>query len=169
MASSPTHPSIDPAIDAGFGPVAEFNRGRLRYGWDDPRSAEFADALDRVNAVAMRSPGFVWMLPEEEMDAVQRDPEGPLGGDNLTASTLSVWESVAHLRAFVFETVHARFMRRRDLWFEPHAGPSMVIWPVAPGHRPSIAEAQARLDLLTAEGPSAEAFGWAETRPLQRQ
>jgi len=45
--------------------LAEFNIGTLRYDWDDPRAADFADNLDRVNAVAQRSKGFVWQLPEE--------------------------------------------------------------------------------------------------------
>ncbi|WP_370282130.1 DUF3291 domain-containing protein [Pseudooceanicola sp.] len=41
--------------------IAEFNIGILRHGWDDPRIADFVNGLDRVNALAHRSPGFVRM------------------------------------------------------------------------------------------------------------
>jgi len=39
--------------------IAQLNVGRLLYPVDDPRIAEFRDNLDRVNAIAERSPGFV--------------------------------------------------------------------------------------------------------------
>ncbi|GGF52254.1 hypothetical protein GCM10011319_12160 [Mameliella alba] len=61
--------------------LAEFNIGILRYDWEDPRIAEFSDNLDRVFAVAERSPGYVWHMAEAEMDAAQTDPGGPLGGN----------------------------------------------------------------------------------------
>lgn len=151
------------AFDAMTAPtaVAEFNLGRLRYGWDDPRTAEFAEALDAVYAVAARSPGFVWMMPEPEMDAAQRDPNGPLGGDPLIASTLSVWRSVADLRAFTFDTLHGRYMARRGEWLRPGES-HLVLWRVDPAERPSVDEGVARLERLLADGPSAHAFGWRD-------
>jgi hypothetical protein len=42
--------------------VAEFNVGRLVAETDDPRVAEFMHALDRVNRLGRRMPGFVWMM-----------------------------------------------------------------------------------------------------------
>lgn len=140
--------------------IAEFNFGRLRHGWEDPRSADFVAGLDAVNAVAMRSPGFVWMLDGDAMDAVQRDPSGVFGGDPAIAATLSVWRSVAALRAFVHNTLHKRFFARGPEWFEPPAGPNFVMWPVPAGHRPSAAEAMARIDQLRDQGPGPSAFSW---------
>ena len=72
--------------------LAEFNIGILKYDWEDPRVADFRDNLDAVFALAARSPGYVWHMGEDEMEAAQLDASGPLGGNPRTASTLSVWE-----------------------------------------------------------------------------
>ncbi|MGI9413652.1 MAG: DUF3291 domain-containing protein [Hyphomicrobiales bacterium] len=141
--------------------LAEFNIGVLRHDWDDPRVADFVDGLDRVNAIAARAPGFVWRLPDDDMEAAQRDPTGPLGGNPRTASTLSVWADVASLEHFVWHTLHKRFYDRRTEWFAPGQGVRLVLWHVPVGHRPTIGEAAARLTHLDAHGDTAFAFGWA--------
>ncbi len=140
--------------------IAEFNIGTLRHDWDDPRVADFADNIDRVNAIAMRSPGFVWMMDEDAMEAAQNAVNGVLGGNPRTASTLSVWENAARLGEFVFTTVHKAFYARGPEWYEPQTTPRMVLWHVPVGHRPSIEEAAERLAHLTENGPSDFAFGW---------
>ncbi|MDF2232685.1 DUF3291 domain-containing protein [Albimonas sp. CAU 1670] len=141
--------------------LAAFNLGRLLHDWDDARVAPFKDALDRVNAVGERSPGFVWRLDDVAMEAAQLDPAGALGGDPRIASALSVWESVEALERFVFRTVHGRFYARGPEWFEPWATPRLVMWWVPVGHRPSVEEGVARLRRLEAEGDTDEAFGWS--------
>ena len=42
--------------------LAELNVGRLVAPTDDPRVAEFMNALDQVNGLGKRMPGFVWMM-----------------------------------------------------------------------------------------------------------
>ena len=42
--------------------LAELNIGRLVAETDDPRVADFMAALDRVNGIGKRMPGFVWMM-----------------------------------------------------------------------------------------------------------
>lgn len=141
--------------------LAEFNIGVLKYDWDDPRVADFADNLDRVNGIAKASPGFVWMLEEAAMDAAQRDATGPLGGNPRTASTLSVWTDAASLRHFVWKTVHKRFYDRRAEWYDPTDALRLVMWWVPVGHRPDVAEAADRLALLERQGDTDRAFGWS--------
>ncbi|SHJ20497.1 DUF3291 domain-containing protein [Wenxinia saemankumensis] len=140
--------------------LAEFNRGILRHDWDDPRLAEFTDNLDRVNAVAARSRGFVWMMPPDQMEAAQTDPGSPLGPDPRLASTLSVWTDARALHDFAFRSVHRRFFDRRDAWFAPQPGPRLVLWHVPEGHRPDAAEAADRMARLARDGASDRAFGW---------
>jgi hypothetical protein len=55
---------IRPGTDDGAGGhhIAQLNVGRLPAAIDAPASAGFADALDEVDALAERSPGFVWRL-----------------------------------------------------------------------------------------------------------
>ncbi|MCV6584936.1 MAG: DUF3291 domain-containing protein [Marinibacterium sp.] len=145
--------------------LAEFNIGTLRYDWDDPRLRDFADNIARVNAIAHRSPGFVWQLGDEDMDAAQRDADGPLGGNPRTASTLSVWEDVQSLETFVWNTVHKQFYDRKDEWYDPlEQGIRLVMWWVPQTHRPTIAEAADRLAHLEAHGDSDHAFGWAHLK-----
>ena len=49
--------------------LAQLNVGRARFATDDPRMGEFMGALDSVNALAERSPGFVWRLQSEAGNA----------------------------------------------------------------------------------------------------
>jgi hypothetical protein len=42
-----------------------------------------------------------------------------------------------------------------------------VLWWVAAGHRPSLSEGVERLDRLRTQGPSEEAFGWANIAQAQ--
>lgn len=144
--------------------LAEFNLGILKHDWDDPRIADFQNNLDRVYAIAERSPGYVWHMPGDEMEAAQLDPNGPLGGNPRIASTLSVWESPEALRGFSFDTVHRVFYDRRAEWYDPAVQPKprFVMWWVAQGHRPDVKEAVARRDHLARHGPSPSAFGWQD-------
>ena len=140
--------------------IAQMNYGRLRYDWEDPRVADFVNGLDAVYAIAARSPGFVWMMSPEEMEAEQADPNGVFCGDPRIASTLTVWETVESLGAFVFSSLHGRFLRRGREWFETPEAPNFVMWPVAVAHRPTMVEAMARLRRLTEAGPGPCAFDW---------
>ncbi len=42
--------------------LAELNVGRLGAPTEGPRVTEFMGALDRVNGLGKRKPGFVWMM-----------------------------------------------------------------------------------------------------------
>ncbi len=143
--------------------LAEFNIGLLKYDWDDPRVADFADNLDRVYNLARRAPGYVWHLDGAEMEAAQLDPDGPLLGNARVASTLSVWQSPEALRAFAFQTVHRQFYDRREEWYDEAQQlwqHRLVMWWVPEGHCPDLTEAVARLHLLEQNGHTDAAFGW---------
>lgn len=144
--------------------LAEFNIGTLKYDWDDARVVDFLSNLDRIYALAMRSPGYVWHLDGDEMEAAQVDPDGVLGGNPRTASTLSVWEDVRSLENFAFNTVHKQFYDRRDEWYDPSeqvwGGHRIVMWWVPHGHRPTVEEAAKRLSHLTEQGNTDHAFNW---------
>lgn len=140
--------------------LAEFNIGVLKHDWDDPRVADFANNLDRVAGVGQKSRGFVWMLSDDRMEAAQLDPDGPLGGNPRTASTLSVWKTAADLHHFTFHTVHKRFYDRRAEWYDPTDAPRLVMWWVDQTRRPTVVEAADRLAHLAAHGETDHAFGW---------
>ncbi len=142
--------------------LAQLNIGRFRYPTDDARMAEFMDNLDRVNALAERSQGFVWRFKDETGNATNTRV-----GDDY-AVNLSVWETPEALEAFVFRTVHAQFYRRRGEWFNALDEAHMVFWRIPEGHVPSLDEAMDRLEDYRANGASERAFGWAEVIDKER-
>ena len=97
--------------------LAQLNVGRLVAETDDPRVAEFMAALDRVNGLGKRMPGFVWMM-EGSGEPGTGNTETKIGGDPRFVSNLTVWENVESLENFVWNTVHRQFYERRREWFE---------------------------------------------------
>lgn len=140
--------------------LAELNVGRLLAPTDDPRVAEFMAALDRVNGMGKRMPGFVWMM-EGSGEPGTGNTETKIGGDPQYVSNLTVWENVESLEHFVWNTVHRSFYERRAEWFEVLGGMHFVMWWVPAGHKPTLEEGLARLAHLQAKGDSDQAFGWS--------
>ena len=136
--------------------LAQLNVGNIRFPTDDPRLAEFMDALDAVNALAERSPGFVWRLKSDSGNAT----DILVTGDPTFLINMSVWKTAAQLEHFVWNTVHKRFYQKKGNWFEPMGRPHFVMWWVPAGHIPTPQEALDRLAHLTVHGPSEHAFGW---------
>ena len=145
--------------------LAELNIGRLIAPTDDPRVADFMDNLDRINGLGKRMPGFVWIMEGEGAG----NTDHKIAGDAQLIPNLTVWEDYASLRAFVFETLHKRFMERRAEWFEVLRQEHFVMWWVPVGHRPSMTEALQRLDMLRERGASEDAFDWAYLEKMQAE
>lgn len=134
--------------------LAEINVGRLRYPLDDPRTADFVDNLDAINALAERGGGFLWRLKDETGNATQI----AAFDDPKVIVNMSVWETAEALHAFAYKTVHRRFVERRKEWFEPFDGPYLGLWWVEEGAWPDVAEGRRRLAHLRRVGPTAYAF-----------
>jgi len=139
--------------------LAQLNVARLRAPIDSPQLADFVAALDPINAIADRSPGFVWRLQDDSGNATGLHP---MGEDVIV--NVSVWRDPESLQAFVYRGEHAGVMKRRREWFGKMDF-YMVLWWVPQGHRPTVEEAITRLDLLRRNGPGAEAFTFAKLYP----
>jgi hypothetical protein len=133
--------------------LAQANIARMIEPLESPRMADFVANLERVNALAESSPGFVWRLQTDEGDATALRP---LGHDILV--NMSVWKDVESLNTYVYRSAHAEIMRRRKEWFAPMREAWVVLWWIPKGHRPTVSEAIARLELLRAHGPTQDAF-----------
>ena len=133
--------------------LAQLNIARMKEPLESPTMADFVANLERINALAESSPGFVWRLQTDEGDATALRP---LGEDTLI--NVSIWRDVESLNKYVYESAHVEFMRRRKEWFERMREAYVVLWWIPRGHRPAISEAIARLELLRAKGPTTEAF-----------
>lgn len=125
------------------------------------RLAGFVELLDPVNAAADAAPGFVWRLQTEDGDATAVRGFG----DDALIVNMSTWSSLETLGAFVYGPFHVEVLRRRREWFERMREPFTVLWWVPAGHRPTVAEAEQRLEQLRAKGPSPDAFTFQRPFP----
>lgn len=137
--------------------LAQLNIADLKAPLDSPELRDFVDNLDRINALAESSPGFVWRLTGDGNDATSLRPLG----DNVLVN-MSVWRDADALRNYVYQSAHTQIMKRRREWFTRMREAHMVLWWVPAGHVPTIAEAVARLKLLREGGATADAFTFGE-------
>lgn len=142
--------------------LAQLNIAQLIAPLDSPELKDFVDNLERINALAEQSPGFVWRLQTEAGDATAI--EHPFADDMIV--NMSVWEDVESLHQFVYKTAHAPIMSRRREWFQRMTKAYMVLWWIPAGHEPTLLEAKQRLDLLQQQGPTAQAFTFKKAFPM---
>jgi hypothetical protein len=141
--------------------IAQLNIGRTVAPVDDPRLAEFMAWLDDINALAERTPGFVWRLQSESGNATDIE----VNDDPLVIVNLTVWETPDALFEFTYRTMHKAVFARRFDWFERWEGPSLVMWWQPAGTIPDIPEALRRLELLAKRGPTPDAFTFKHRFP----
>ena len=134
--------------------LAQVNVARMRDPLDRPSMQAFVEGLEPINALADASPGFVWRLQTDDGDATALR----VFDDDMIIVNMSVWDSVEALRAFVFRSGHADYLRRRTEWFEKLAEASTALWWIPQGATPTIQDAKAKLESLRARGPAQEAF-----------
>ena len=121
----------------------------------------FYDGVDMINTLAEEADGFVWRLRDESTDPTA----GEAFPDPNVLVTMSTWQDLEALRQFVYKSTHVDFLRRRHEWFNKPVGPNMVLWWVPEGHRPTLAEARARLETLAESGSTPEAFTFGAPFP----
>ena len=139
--------------------LAQVNIAHLRASLDSPELADFVNSLDPINALADEAPGFIWRLQTEDGNATSVRAFEWVGGPGVDVITnMSVWDSLEALASFVYRSRHRDVLRQRRRWFHPVGTPTLVLWWVPTGHRPSIAEAEERLLRLRSVGPTAFAF-----------
>lgn len=139
--------------------LASLNIARARYDAGAPELADFERNLAAINGLATKADGFIWYL-ESGADGVALTD--PAFDDPRMLLNLVVFETLEALHFFAYKTAHKKVMNRNLAHFEQPTEAYHVMWWVAEGHRPTMAEAKARLDQLRAEGPSRDAFTWAE-------
>ena len=146
--------------------IAQINIGRAKGPVEDPMMAGFMTRLDDLNALADRSPGFVWRLQTLEGNATYFRP---YEHDDRILLNMSVWETIDDLRHYVYKTAHAEMLRHREEWFERFAGIYLALWWVPVGHIPGIDEAKKRLAHLDQYGPTQFAFTFKTMVPPDEQ
>ncbi|EPD55300.1 DUF3291 domain-containing protein [Streptomyces sp. HGB0020] len=143
--------------------LAQVNIARLKAPLDAPQLKDFVAALDPVNADADAADGFVWRLQGDGGDAT----DVAVFGDDWLIINMSVWRDANALTAFMYQGRHREMLARRREWFERIEQAMVAMWWVPAGHRPTVAEAEARLLHLRANGPTPYAFTLRTSFPAQ--
>lgn len=136
--------------------LAQLNAAVLVAPIDDPQVAEFVNALDRINALAEQTDGFIWRLQTEDGDAtaIRLDDNPQL------LVNMSVWRDLDALYQYVYKSDHGSFFARRREWFTKWDKPSPVLWWVPEDHTPTVKEAKEKAEYLQANGPTPLAFNF---------
>ena len=129
--------------------LAQVNVAQLKHPQGHPEVAAFFDNIDRINALADADPGLIWRSQEDY-------------GNEYRVFNLSVWKDFDSLSGFVYRSDHVHIMRRKQEWMTPLTTAHSALWWIPVDHRPSAQEGIDKLAQLDANGPSADAFTFAQ-------
>jgi hypothetical protein len=141
--------------------LAQVNIARMKGPLESAVMEGFVARLDEINALADQSAGFLWRLQTGEGNATYLRPYD----DDRILFNLSVWESIEHLREYVYRSAHVEVLRDRHEWFSRFERTYLALWWIPAGHRPSVDEAKKRLEYLDQQGPTPFAFTFKVTFP----
>ncbi|WP_341781318.1 DUF3291 domain-containing protein [Ectopseudomonas mendocina] len=133
--------------------LAQLNIAWMKAPLASPQMADFVANLERINALAEGSPGYIWRLQDEAGDATAIRPFG----DEVLVN-MSLWRDVQSLSDYVYKSAHTEMLKRRREWFERVEQAHQVLWWVPTCHRPSVDEAAERLAHLREHGATEHAF-----------
>ncbi len=137
--------------------LAQVNVSRMKgTSINDPEMKDFRDHTGTIHLLADEAPGFVWR---------------PLFDPNATSSfldihdpqvliNLSVWEDVASLKDFTYNTFHSDIMKRQREWFQKYETAHYALWWIEAGDYPSVKQAIEKLNLLEKYGATKEVFSF---------
>jgi hypothetical protein len=138
--------------------LAQLNIARIAHPLESKEMQDFTLALSAINLLAEHSPGFVWLLKDENNTATSFR----IYDDPSIIVNMSVWESLDSLKHYVFNSGHHHYLKRRKEWFIPLEQTGTVLWWIPDNHTPSLEEARNKLDYLRKNGSTQEAFGFAQ-------
>ncbi len=116
--------------------LAQLNIAWMKAPLESPEMADFVANLERINALAESSPGYVWRLQDEAGDATAIRPFG-----EEVLVNMSLWQDVHSLSDYVYKSAHTEMLKRRREWFERVEQAHQVLWWEPVGHRPDVSEA----------------------------
>lgn len=137
--------------------LAQVNIAHLLVPEGDPQVSVFFDNLDRINALAEGSDGFIWRFT------------GDYDADPMLVYNASIWESMEQLTEFVYRSDHVGIFRQRGDWFKKMTTPAMALWWVdATAPPPDFDDAFKRLAHLDKHGPTEYSFTFRKPFPTPK-
>lgn len=145
--------------------LAQINIAKGLSTLDDPVMRGFVDQLDRINALADASPGFIWRLQTEAGSAISVHAFH----DEKIIVNMSVWESFQSLRDYVYSGEHLKALKNKKHWFEKMEGPVLALWWIPAGSSPTVQDGKKALEQLKQFGSTPSAFTFAKPQEMPTQ
>lgn len=114
---------------------------------------DFVNNVDRINAIADNSNGFIWRLQDEDKDEVAQ-----VFQDDSIIVNISVWKNLEALFNYTYKSGHVEIFKRKKEWFSKIEMSHMAFWYIPKGDIPTLQEAKHKLDYLNENGSSPYAF-----------
>ncbi|MGS2738818.1 DUF3291 domain-containing protein [Sinomicrobium sp. M5D2P17] len=134
--------------------LAQVNIARMKGAIDSPVMSDFVANLDRINALAESSTGFVWRLKDDANNATSMK----IYDDDFIIVNMSVWADMDSLFRYVYHSDHVEIFKRKKEWFHKMHEMHMALWYVEDGMFPSVTDARERLDHIRQHGETPYAF-----------
>lgn len=135
--------------------LAQVNIAKRLAPMDDPIMQDFVNNLDKINAIADNSEGFVWRLQDED-----KDEAAAIFKDDTLLINMSVWENIEALFNYTYNSGHIEVFKRKKEWFSKMKMMHMAFWYVPEGYEPTFQDAKDRLDYLNTHGDTPYAFSF---------
>ena len=135
--------------------LAQLNIAHAIAPMDSPIMVDFVNNTDRINALAEKSPGFIWRLTDDQGENAYSIQ---VFDDPAMLTNMSVWKDRESLFNYVYSTDHVEIFKRKKEWFSKLKGMHMVLWYIEEGHIPTLAEGKERLEFLQKHGETEYAF-----------
>ena len=135
--------------------LAQVNIAKCLAPFSDPIMQGFINNVDKMNAIADSSEGFIWRLKDEDKDAAVL-----VFKDDTLIINISVWESREALFNYTYNSDHIEVFKRKKEWFSKIKMMHLAFWYVPEDYIPTFQDAKDRLDYLNAHGETPYAFSF---------
>ena len=135
--------------------LAEVNIAKRLAPMDDPIMQDFVNNVDRMNAIADGSKGFIWRLQDKD-----KHEASLIFQDDTIIINMSVWETQEALFNYTYHSGHIEVFKRKKEWFSKMKLMHMAFWYIPKGYEPTFQDAKNRLDYLNAHGDTPYAFSF---------
>ena len=122
---------------------------------DDPIMRDFINNVDKMNALADNTNGFIWRLKDEDKDEAVN-----VFQDESLIINMSVWTDLESLFAYTYQSGHIEVFKRKKEWFSKMKMMHMAFWYSPEGLEPTFQDAKNRLDYLNTHGETPYAFSF---------
>jgi hypothetical protein len=133
--------------------LAQVNIAKILEPLDSPKMRGFVDNLDRINAIADKSEGFIWRFKDEDKDLAKS-----IFKDDALIVNISVWNDLEALFNYTYKSVHLEIFKQKKEWFSKLRMTHMAFWYVPLDYKPTFQDAKSRLDYLNKNGETPYSF-----------